>query len=88
MHAKLGNGRACLDCNRVDLSGKTIQLVVERRLSSVAAAEVNLAHAIARPYTYEKDPRGHLGVLADTDRRVLSAALTVSPSSLSLRAEG
>ncbi len=46
---------------------------------SVAAAEVNLAHAIARPYTYEKDPRGHLGVLADTDRRVLLGAWAVGP---------
>ncbi len=46
---------------------------------SVAAAEVDLAQAIARPYTYEKDPRGHLGVLADTDRRVLLGAWAVGP---------
>jgi hypothetical protein len=34
---------------------------------------------IARPWTYEKDPRGHLGVLADRDRRVLLGAGAVGP---------
>lgn len=36
---------------------------------AVSHAEVNLADAIARPWTYERDPRGHLGALADTDGR-------------------
>lgn len=42
-------------------------------------AEVDLAQAIARPWTYERDPRGHLGLLADPDRRVLLGAWAVAP---------
>lgn len=45
----------------------------------VASAEVDLADAIARPWTYERDPRGHLGVLADRDRRVLVGAWALGP---------
>jgi pyruvate/2-oxoglutarate dehydrogenase complex dihydrolipoamide dehydrogenase (E3) component len=46
---------------------------------SVSAAEVDLTQAIARPWTYEKDPRGHLGLLADRDRGVLLGAWAVGP---------
>ncbi|MDT0278234.1 dihydrolipoyl dehydrogenase family protein [Blastococcus goldschmidtiae] len=42
-------------------------------------AEVDLAQAIARPWTYERDPCGHLGLLADPDRRVLLGAWAVAP---------
>jgi pyruvate/2-oxoglutarate dehydrogenase complex dihydrolipoamide dehydrogenase (E3) component len=34
-------------------------------------AEVDLADAIARPWTYERDPAGTLGVVADRERRRL-----------------
>lgn len=44
-----------------------------------AAAEVDLAASIARPRTFEQDPRGHLGLLADLDRRVLVGAWAVAP---------
>jgi dihydrolipoamide dehydrogenase len=44
-----------------------------------AAAEVDLAQSLARPWTYERDPRGQLGLLADTDRRVLVGAWAVAP---------
>jgi len=44
-----------------------------------AAVEINLAESLARPWTYERDPRGHLGLLADTDRRVLLGAWAVAP---------
>jgi pyruvate/2-oxoglutarate dehydrogenase complex dihydrolipoamide dehydrogenase (E3) component len=44
-----------------------------------AAVEIDLAKTIARPWTYEKNPRGHLGVLADRDRRVLLGAWAVGP---------
>ncbi len=44
-----------------------------------AGAEVDLTEAIARPSTYEKEPRGNLGVLADTDRKVLIGAWAVGP---------
>jgi dihydrolipoamide dehydrogenase len=44
-----------------------------------AVAEVDLANAIARPWTYEKDPRGSLGLLADVERHVLIGAWAVAP---------
>ncbi|TQN43120.1 dihydrolipoamide dehydrogenase [Blastococcus colisei] len=50
----------------------------EQGLTTVSA-EVDLAQAIARPWTYERDPRGHLGLLADPDRRVLLGAWAVAP---------
>ena len=45
----------------------------------VAAAEIDLSKAIARPWTYEKNPPGHLGLLADRERRVLLGAWAVAP---------
>jgi dihydrolipoamide dehydrogenase len=45
----------------------------------VARGRVDLAEAIARPWTYERDPRGELGVLADRRRGVLVGAWAVSP---------
>jgi len=45
----------------------------------VATASVTLADAIARPWTYEQDPRGELGVIADRNRKVLIGAWAVSP---------
>ncbi|PVZ52660.1 dihydrolipoyl dehydrogenase family protein, partial [Arthrobacter sp. H-02-3] len=44
-----------------------------------AVAEIDLAAAITRPWTYERDPRGHLGLLADTERKVLIGAWAVAP---------
>jgi pyruvate/2-oxoglutarate dehydrogenase complex dihydrolipoamide dehydrogenase (E3) component len=46
---------------------------------AVSSAEVDLADAIARPWTYENNPRGHLGALADVDRQVLVGAWAVGP---------
>jgi dihydrolipoamide dehydrogenase len=46
---------------------------------SIAATEISLADAIARPWTYERDPRGTLGLIADRDRRVLVGAWAVAP---------
>jgi pyruvate/2-oxoglutarate dehydrogenase complex dihydrolipoamide dehydrogenase (E3) component len=46
---------------------------------STSAAEIDLAQSIARPWTYENDPRGHLGLLADRDRRILIGAWAVGP---------
>jgi pyruvate/2-oxoglutarate dehydrogenase complex dihydrolipoamide dehydrogenase (E3) component len=58
--------------------GLTSQQAQQQGLSHVSA-EVDLARAIARPWTYENNPRGHLGVLADRDRRVLLGAWAVGP---------
>ena len=67
----------------------------QRRGLRVASAELDLANAIARPWTYEKDPRGHLGLLADADRKILIGAWAVGPmagewihqASLAIRAQ-
>lgn len=45
----------------------------------VTTARVVLAEAIARPWTYEQDPRGELGLIADRERQVLVGAWAVSP---------
>jgi len=44
-----------------------------------ATAEISLAEAITRPWTYETDHRGALGLIADRDRRVLVGAWAVAP---------
>jgi dihydrolipoamide dehydrogenase len=45
----------------------------------LAAARIKLADAIARPWTYERDPRGELGLLADREWEVLVGAWAVAP---------
>jgi dihydrolipoamide dehydrogenase len=45
----------------------------------VAVAEVDLAASIARPVTYEREPRGWLGLVADRGRGVLVGAWAVAP---------
>lgn len=58
--------------------GLTSEQARQQGLNTVSS-EVDLAKAIARPWTYENNPRGHLGLLADTDRRVLIGAWAVGP---------
>ncbi|WP_028272477.1 dihydrolipoyl dehydrogenase family protein [Arthrobacter sp. UNC362MFTsu5.1] len=75
-------------------AGLTAQQAQQRGLR-VASAELDLANAIARPWTYEKDPRGHLALLADADRKILIGAWAVGPmagewihqASLAIRAQ-
>ncbi len=45
----------------------------------VAASEVAMADAVDRSWTYERDPRGALGLLADRQGRVLVGAWAVAP---------
>ncbi|MGH2752173.1 MAG: dihydrolipoyl dehydrogenase family protein [Actinomycetota bacterium] len=45
----------------------------------VATATIDLAASIARPITYEQNPRGHLGVVADRKTRTLVGAWAVAP---------
>ena len=45
----------------------------------VATSRVDLADAIARPWTYEREPRGELGLVADRQRGVLVGAWAVAP---------
>ncbi len=58
--------------------GLTESRARERGLE-VATARVALADAIARPWTYEQNPRGELGLIADRDREVLVGAWAVAP---------
>ncbi|MEA2213672.1 MAG: hypothetical protein QOF83_3620 [Solirubrobacteraceae bacterium] len=58
--------------------GVTAQQAAEQELA-VVSAKVSLPGSIARPSTYEQDPRGELGVILDSDRRVLVGAWAVSP---------
>ncbi|MGD9734040.1 MAG: NAD(P)/FAD-dependent oxidoreductase [Solirubrobacterales bacterium] len=45
----------------------------------VASARLDLAESLARPWTYERDPRGQLGLLVDRRRGVLLGAWAVGP---------
>jgi pyruvate/2-oxoglutarate dehydrogenase complex dihydrolipoamide dehydrogenase (E3) component len=45
----------------------------------VRTARVDLAEAIARPWTYEQEPRGALELVADAQRRVLLGAWAWAP---------
>ena len=46
---------------------------------ATATAEVSVADAADRSWTYERDPRGAVGLLADRDRGVLVGAWAVAP---------
>jgi len=58
--------------------GLTEQQVREQGID-VATSRVALADAIARPWTYEQNPRGELGLIADRDRELLVGAWAVAP---------
>jgi dihydrolipoamide dehydrogenase len=45
----------------------------------LASSRIKLADAIARPWTYEQDPGGELGLLADRERQLLVGAWAVAP---------
>ena len=45
----------------------------------VRSVHLPLRDSIARPWTYETDPRGELGVVADARRKTLVGAWAVGP---------
>ena len=45
----------------------------------LASSRIELREVLARPWTYEQDPRGELGLLADRERQVLVGAWAVAP---------
>jgi len=45
----------------------------------VAISVLDIPKSLARPWTYEKAPRGHLGLVADRERGVLVGAWAVAP---------
>ena len=49
------------------------------RSVDVVTTELSLADSIARPWTYERNPRGHLGLVADRQAGVLVGAWAVAP---------
>jgi pyruvate/2-oxoglutarate dehydrogenase complex dihydrolipoamide dehydrogenase (E3) component len=63
---------------KIAAAGLTEEQARERGIA-VVTARVRLPDAIARPWTYEKEPRGELGVIADRERRVLIGAWAVAP---------
>jgi dihydrolipoamide dehydrogenase len=46
---------------------------------ALATSRIKLPEVLARPWTYEQDPRGELGLLADREREVLVGAWAVAP---------
>jgi pyruvate/2-oxoglutarate dehydrogenase complex dihydrolipoamide dehydrogenase (E3) component len=58
--------------------GLTEQQAREQGLS-VSTSHISLPEVLARPWTYEKDPRGDLGLVADRDAGVLVGAWAVAP---------
>ncbi|WP_411730689.1 dihydrolipoyl dehydrogenase family protein [Paeniglutamicibacter sp.] len=51
----------------------------EGRGIDAVSIQVNLPEAISRPWTYEQDPRGDLGILVDRHRRVMVGAWAIAP---------
>jgi pyruvate/2-oxoglutarate dehydrogenase complex dihydrolipoamide dehydrogenase (E3) component len=62
----------------VAAAGLTAAQAEEQGLD-VESVELELADTIARPWTYEQDPRGHLGLMVDPQRRLLVGAWAVAP---------
>lgn len=58
--------------------GLTAEQARQRGIETVSA-EIDLPELITRPWTYETEPRGTLGVLADRGRGVLIGAWAVAP---------
>src|SRR5262249_35660070 len=46
---------------------------------TITTTEADLAETITRPWTYQTHPTGILGLLADTQRRVLIGAWAIAP---------
>jgi pyruvate/2-oxoglutarate dehydrogenase complex dihydrolipoamide dehydrogenase (E3) component len=58
--------------------GLTADQARERGIA-LSTARVKLREVIARPWTYEQEPRGELGLIADREREVLVGAWVVAP---------
>ena len=58
--------------------GLTAAQATDRGIAT-ATAEISVADSVDRSWTYERDPRGAVAVLADRDRAVLVGAWAVAP---------
>lgn len=78
----------------VAAAGLTEEMARESGMDVATAAAI-LPETLARPWTYERDPRGEMGLVADRDRGVLVGAWAVAPlagewihtASLAIKAE-
>lgn len=61
---------ACVGLTEADAQARGID---------VAAVTIDLPTSIARPYTFQEDPKGSMGVVVDRGRSVLVGAWAVSP---------
>lgn len=83
----LGRDRAAAyeEITRVVFAGPEIAAVgltasqAAARGIATATAEISVAVSVDRSWTYERDPRGAVGVLADRDCGVLAGAWAVAP---------
>jgi dihydrolipoamide dehydrogenase len=62
----------------VAATGQTEEQAREQGVD-VATTTLDLTEVLARPYTYEENPRGTLGLVADRERRILVGAWAVAP---------
>jgi dihydrolipoamide dehydrogenase len=58
--------------------GLTTEQARERGIK-LSSAQISLPGTIARPWTYEQDPRGDLGLIADREHEVLVGAWAIAP---------
>jgi dihydrolipoamide dehydrogenase len=58
--------------------GLTEEQAKEQGIDAVSAV-IDLPTTIARPYTYEENPKGTFGVIADRERGVLIGAFAMAP---------
>jgi hypothetical protein len=61
-------------------TGEIVSLTVGPDGVRDVAPDVDLVQAIARPYIYEENPRGTLGIVADRERDALVGAWAAAPS--------
>ena len=89
-----GTPRAVFSDPEIAAAGLTEAQAREQGIG-VAAVTLDLTKVLARPWTYEQNPRGTLGLVADREREVLVGAWAVAPeagewihqASLAIRAE-
>ncbi|MCA1731250.1 MAG: NAD(P)/FAD-dependent oxidoreductase [Actinobacteria bacterium] len=62
----------------VAATGLTEEQARDRDMN-VASINLDLSSSIARPVTYEREPRGDLGLVVDRDERVIVGAWAVAP---------
>ena len=73
-----GTPRVVFSDPEIAAAGLTEEQAREQGIG-VAAVTLDLTKVLARPWTYEQNPRGTLGLLADREREALVGAWAVAP---------